>query len=516
MSNELVINRDPSGAVHVALLADKKLVELHHERADNAFLVGDVYLGTVARLMTGLNSAFIDIGHEKDAFLHYHDLGPQVRSLHKFTNLVRNGKADSSISDDILQDEIHKSGKISQVLKRNQQVLVQIDKEPISNKGPRLTSEISLAGRFLVLIPFNAGISISRKIARSEERLRLKRLIQSIIPQNFGAIIRTNAEGVSVEDLHKDMLDLTAKWEVLFSQLKTARPPQKILGEGERSHTLIRDLVNDEFTAIHVNDNFLYGEIKEYLRKKSPKLEKIVKLYTGKQGIFEYFDIEKQIKTSFGKEVNFLGGSYLIIEHTEAMHVIDVNSGNIAKEVNQEENALRINLEAASEIARQLRLRDLGGIIVIDFIDQKNAGNRKQVYERLKDAMKSDRAKHKILPMSSFGLMEITRQRVRPEMAVETSEKCPVCRGTGEIQNSVALVDEIETRVKYLVQNLHLKGFTIELHPYMAAYVTKGWLSSIRMKWWRNYKRYIKIKPVDSLPMVDYRFIDAAGEEIVI
>jgi ribonuclease G len=340
--------------------------------------------------------------------------------------------------------------------------------------------------------------------------------MQTIKQPNFGVIIRTNAEGVSVEELQKDLEELMAKWEVVFTQLKNANPPQKLLGESERTLTLVRDLVNEDFTGIHVNDSYLFGEIKNYVKSKSPQLEKIVKHYTGKTSIFEHFDVEKQIKTSFGKEANFMGGCYLIIEHTEAMHVIDVNSGNIsARNEAQEDNALRINLEAATEVARQLRLRDLGGIIVVDFIDQKTAGNRKLVYEKLKEEMKSDRAKHKILPMSPFGLVEITRQRVRPEMNVVTTEKCPTCNGTGEIQNSVVLLDEIENQVKYLIENVHHKGFSLELNPYLAAYFTKGGLKSPRMKWFIKYKRWIKINKVNTLSMVDYRFIDKDGEAVV-
>jgi ribonuclease G len=516
VNNEIIINADTNGNVHIAMMRDKKLVELHHEKADNAYLVGDIYFGTVNKIMTGLNSAFIDVGHEKDAFLHYHDLGPQVESLQKWIKLVRNGKPTSAIENDVMEADIEKHGKIGTLLNRFQQVIVQVVKEPISNKGPRLSSEISLPGRFIVLIPFDNNISISKKIVKHDERNRLKKLMQTIKQPNFGVIIRTNAEGVSVEELQQDLEELMAKWEVVFTQLKNANPPQKLLGESDRTLTLVRDLVNEDFTGIHVNDRYLYGEIKNYVKSKSPQLEKIVKHYTGKTSIFEHFDVEKQIKTSFGKEANFMGGCYLIIEHTEAMHVIDVNSGNIsARNEAQEDNALRINLEAATEVARQLRLRDLGGIIVVDFIDQKTAGNRKLVYEKLKEEMKSDRAKHKILPMSPFGLVEITRQRVRPEMNVITTEKCPTCNGTGEIQNSVVLLDEIENQVKYLIENVHHRGFSLELNPYLAAYFIHGGLKSPRMKWFIKYKRWIKINKVNTLSMVDYRFIDKDGEAVV-
>ncbi len=517
MNYELVINSHASGGVDIALLRDKKLIELHHENADNNFAVGDVYLGTVNKLMPGLNAAFIDVGHEKDAFLHYLDLGPQVKSLVKHTKILRNNPhADVWPDAKLNEPDIEKTGKINQVLQRLQQVVVQVTKEPISNKGPRLTSQLSLAGRYVVLMPFDGVVSISKKIVKTEERIRLKKLVQSIKPTNFGVIVRTVAEGQSVEELENDLKDLMKRWEHLCTQLKTAVPGQKILGESERTLTIVRDLLNENFTGIYVNDNFLMNSIKTYIEKKAPELEKIVKLHSGKQSIFEHYGIDKQIKSSFGKEINFMGGSYLIIEHTEALHVVDVNSGSIAgKDINQDENALKVNLEAAAEIARQLRLRDMGGIIVVDFIDQKTAGNKRLVYERLKEEMKSDRAKHKILPMSPFGLIQITRQRVRPEMTVVTTEKCPTCDGTGEITNSIVIADEIENRLKYFLKNMNMKGtITIEVHPYLYAYFTKGFFSSIRFKWLLTYKRWIRIKPINAMHFGEYRFINSQGEEI--
>ncbi len=518
MNQELIISLNPSGGIDIAILKEKKLVELHHEKADSNFQVGDIYLGNVGKIMPGLNAAFVDVGHEKDAFLHYLDLGPQFESLQKFTRMLRSSlPKDNAITKEHLEADINKGGKITDLVKRNQQMLVQVSKEPISNKGPRLTSELSLAGRFLVLMPFDNSVSISKKIAKQEERKRLKDAVNAIRPQNFGVIIRTNAEGENIEDLQNDLKDLLGKWNEMCDQLKQAVPPQKVLGENDRTLTLVRDLVNDSFTAIHTNDAFLTNKIKSYLKSKSSDLENIVKHYTGKLPIFEHFGIEKQIKTSFGKEVNFLGGSYLIIEHTEALHVIDVNSGNTAnKGINQEENALRVNMEACDEIARQLRLRDLGGIIVIDLIDLKTAGNRKLVYEKLKESMKGDRAKHKILPMSPFGLIQITRQRVRPEMAVVTNEKCPTCMGSGEIASSVSITDDIESHVKYLIENLHLKKFTIEVHPFLAAYLKLGLWNSPRMKWFRTYKQWIKVKSNQSLHLVDYKFIDERGEEVIL
>jgi ribonuclease G len=515
---ELIINSSPSGGIDIAILKDKKLIELHHEEADSNFQVGDVYLGTVGKIMPGLNAGFIDVGHEKDAFLHYLDLGPQFESTQKFTRMLRSSKPkDFGINAAHLEPDINKGGKITDILKRNQQVLIQVSKEPIANKGPRLTSELSLAGRFLVMMPFDKSVSISKKIVKQDERKRLKEAVNAIRPENFGVIIRTNAEGESIEDLQKDLKDLMSKWDELCRQLMDANSPQKVLGENDRTLTLVRDLVNENYINIQINDNFLYNKIKLYLKNKSPELESIVKLYSGKLPIFEHFGIEKQIKTSFGKEVNFMGGCYLIIEHTEALHVIDVNSGNTSnKGSNQEENALKVNMEAVEEIARQLRLRDIGGIIVIDLIDLKTAGNRKLVYEKLKEVMKTDRAKHKILPMSPFGLIQITRQRVRPEMAVVTNEKCPSCLGSGEIQSSVSIVDDINSHIKYLIENLHLKGFTLEVHPFLAAYLKDGWLKSPRFKWFMAYKQWIKVSPNPRLHLIDYKFINIKGEEVIL
>jgi len=513
---ELVINTSTKGRIEIALLKDKKLIELHYENGSNNYVVGDVYFGTVFKLMTGLNAAFIDVGHEKDAFLHYLDLGPKVKSVLKFSRLLRNNlkQTDFSINNDVFEEEIEKTGKITQVLKRSLQIPVQVTKEPISNKGPRLTTQISLAGRYVVLMPFDNRISISRKIAKQEERNKLKKIVQSIIPANFGAIIRTVAEGQSVEEIENDLKDLIAKWDQMCSQLKTAVAPQKILGESDRTLTLVRDLVNSDFTSIHVDDPILEGQISSYLKSKSDEFDKLVKLHKNKTPIFQHFGIDKQIKSSFGKEVSFMGGCYLIIEHTEALHVIDINSGSISKaNINQEENALKVNLEACEEIARQLRLRDIGGIIVLDLIDLKTAGNRKLVYEKLKEEMKSDRAKHKILPMSPFGLIQITRQRVRPEMAISTVEKCPTCNGSGEIQTSDTLIDDIENKVKYLIENMQLSKFTIEANPFVAAFLTRGLISK-RMSWYYKFKKYIKIKSNDTLPLVDYRFLNSDGEKI--
>ena len=516
MTNELIIQSDSSG-VWIALVRNKKLVELHQEKHQNNFSVGDIYLGQVRKIMPGLNAAFVNVGYEKDAFLHYHDLGPQIRSLNKFTKFtLQGGIKTESLQDFKTEPEIIKTGKIDEVLSKNQQILVQIQKEPISSKGPRISSELSLAGRYMVLVPFASQISISKKIKSFEERNRLRNLALSIKPANFGLIVRTVAEGKPVAELHKDLMNLQEKWITIFNNLKGAKPPVRILSEIDRSSTMIRDLLNENFSQISVNDSNLYEDLRNYVRQISPELEKIVRHYQGKLSIFDHFGVNKQIKTLFGKNVSLHGGSYLVIEHTEALHVIDVNSGSKAtNEADQESNALSVNLEAAEEIARQLRLRDMGGIIVIDFIDQRNAGNKRKVYEHLRESMRNDRAKHTILPMSKFGLIQITRQRVRPEMNVVVSEQCPTCKGTGEIGSSILIADEIEQKLDYLVKTLNLKKISIVAHPYLAAYFKSGFIPK-HWKWMWKYKAWIQVLEDQSYHYGEYYFLNAVGEEIIL
>lgn len=513
MNIDLVIDAGSSEVV-IALLQEKKLIEFHRERSNNSYSVGDIYLGKVKRVVPGLNAAFVNVGYEKDAFLHYFDLGPQFSSLSKFTKRTLTRKQSTHHLDQFeMEKDIEKEGKIAQVISANQNILVQIAKEPISSKGPRLSSEITLAGRYLVLVPFSNKISLSSKIKDDEERTRLRKLIESIRPKNFGVIIRTVAENKNLSELDKDMNSLVAKWEQCFKTLKESDPPKKVLGELDRTAALLRDLLNEKFNNIHVNDQALYDEIRDYVKRIAPGSEGIVKLYNGKNSIFEHFGINKQIKAAFGKQVALPSGGYLIIEHTEAMHVIDVNSGN-RKSADQEDNAFKVNLEAADEIARVLRLRDMGGIVCVDFIDMNERENQKKLFEHLKQVMRTDRAKHNVLPPSKFGVVEITRQRVRPETDIQTTEKCPCCSGTGEVEATILVGDEIENQLRYLIEEKKLKKITLTLHPYLAAYFTKGFFS-IRYKWWRKYKRWVKIKSITAHHLLEYHFLDQYGEEMV-
>lgn len=468
--------------------------------------------------MPGLNATFVDVGYEKDAFLHYLDLGPQVNSLSKFTKLVRNGQAlQGQLKGFKLEAEINKAGKIADVIGKVPLLPVQIAKEPISSKGPRLSSELSFAGRFVVLVPFGEGVSVSKKIKSNGERNRLKRLIESIKPENFGVIIRTVSEGKGVAELHQDLNELVAKWDQFAERLKAAEPGKKIIGEMDRTSTILRDILNDSFTNIYVDDEALFQEVRDYISHISPEQAKIVKLYNkGKNSLFEQHGIDKQIKALFGKTVTLPGGAYLIIEHTEALHVIDVNSGNRSHgDKTQEEHALQVNLEAAKEIARQLRLRDMGGIIVVDFIDMHKPNNRKALFEALVKEMSQDRAKHNILPPSKFGLVQLTRQRVRPEMNIVTVEKCPTCNGTGEIGASILLMDEIENNLDYILREQNEKNVTLSVHPYIEAFLKKG-LFSKQLKWYFKYKKWVKVKAVSAHNFTEYHFLSDKDIEIKI
>ncbi|WP_416446194.1 Rne/Rng family ribonuclease [Leeuwenhoekiella sp. A16] len=514
MNNELII-RSSSTSVDFALLKDGKLIELHKDEEDNQFSVGDIFIAKIRKTVTGLNAAFVNVGYEKDAFLHYHDLGPQLPTLLKFVKRVSTGKLkDYSLKNFPSEKDIDKNGKITDAVKSNQSILVQVVKEPISTKGPRISSELSIAGRYVVLVPFSDRISISQKIESKEEKARLKRLVQSIRPKGFGVIVRTVAEGKLVAELDKDLQNLVDRWTAMSKKLHNAVLPSKVLGEMNRASSILRDIFNDTFTGICVDDETLYYQLKEYLQEIAPNKENIVKLHQNNIPIFEKYGIERQIKTSFGKTVSMSKGAYLVIEHTEALHVIDVNSGNRSNKArSQEDTALEVNMIAATEIARQLRLRDMGGIIVIDFIDMGKAENRKTLFNHLRDEMSDDRAKHKILPPSKFGLIQITRQRVRPEMNIKTRERDPNSpNDDGEIEAPIGVVNRIQTDLIKLLKKDY-KKITLHTHPFIAAFLTKGF-PSIRSKWFLDNKKWVKIMPRDAYTYLEYRFTDKDGKEI--
>ena len=514
MNNELVIDVASSG-VSIALLEDKKLVELNREKNSEQFSVADIYIGKVKKIMPALNAAFVDIGHEKDAFLHYLDLGFNFQSLNNYVlqNTSSKGKLLPYLKAK-REPYLEKEGKIANYLKPGQPIMVQIVKEAISTKGPRLTSEISIAGRNMVLIPFSDKISISQKIKSVEEKKRLKRLIESIVPPHYGVIVRTVAEGKKVAVLDGELRGLIKRWETCCEKLTSFKKPELLASEINRTSAILRDMLNGSFNSIHVNNEHVYDEIREYISSIAPEKEKIVKLYDGNVPIFDQYNVTKQIKSLFGKIVPLRSGAYLIIEHTEALHVIDVNSGIRAKQGNtQETNALEVNLLAAEEIARQLKLRDMGGIVVVDFIDMYEGENRQILYNKMLKLMEDDRAKHNILPLSKFGLMQITRQRVRPETHINTNEVCPTCHGTGQISPSVLFDMQLRNQIDYLVNEKKCKYLKLKLHPYVASFLTKG-LFSKRLRWSLQLKCRIKIIAVPSFSFLEFQIFNRNGDKL--
>ena len=515
MKSELIVDVRPN-EVSIALLEDSRLVSLQKEARNIAYAVGDIYLAKVKKLMPGLNAAFVNVGYEKDAFLHYLDLGPRFASYDQFlAAALDDTRTQPNLSRNKLLPDIDKHGTITDQLQPGKQLLVQIVKEPISSKGPRLTTELTFTGRYMVLIPFCDKISISQKIKSTEEKARLRQLISSIKPKNFGVIVRTSAEGKKVAELNNELETLLNCWKSTIAKAQKATPPALVFEEESRIVNMLRDVFSASFEAIHVNDPEVYEQILNCVSIIAPDKKDIVKLYNKEMPIFDHFAVTRQIKTSFGKTVSFKSGAYLIIEHTEALHVIDVNSGNRTKNSNdQESNALEVNLRAAEEIARQLRLRDMGGIIVIDFIDMAKNEHRQQLFEHMRELMSNDRARHNILPLSKFGLMQITRQRVRPVLDIAVTETCPSCFGKGEVQPSLLFTDTLKEKIEYLVDHLEIKNFVMYVHPFVDAYIKKGLFTSIYGKWRRSLGRCFKIVPDESLAYLQYRVIDSKGDEL--
>lgn len=520
MTSEVIVDVTKQD-ISIALLEDKRLVEFQREGRSEHFSVGNIYLAKVRKLMPGLNACFVNVGYERDAFLHYLDLGTRYKTQEKFLQMLGDGRRNISLDKVSKQPEIEKEGTIQSTLKVGQEILVQIVKEPISTKGPRLTSELSFAGRFLVLIPFSDKVSVSSKIKSGAERARLKQLIQSIKPKGFGVIIRTVAEGMRVAELDNEMQMLLTRWNNTVAKIKQSRSeamilPQLVYEETSRTVALLRDLFNPSYENIYVNDQSVFDEVRNYVSLIAPECKDIVKFYKGSVPIFDNFSVTKQIKTSLGRTVTYKHGAYLIIEQTEALHVVDVNSGNRSKSPEgQEVNALDVNLGAADELARQLRLRDMGGIIVVDFIDMAMPENRQKLYERMVENMRKDRAKHSILPLSKFGLMQITRQRVRPVMDVNVEETCPTCGGTGKIMPSILFTDSLETKIDFLVNKLGIKRFRLYVHPFVAAYINQG-IFSIKRRWQMKYGFGVKVLPNQKLAYLQYTFHNMKGEEFIL
>ena len=513
MLRELIIYVNPT-EVSIALCEAKVLVELNKEHCQTGFSVGDIYLGKVRKIMPGLNAAFVNIGHEKDAFIHYLDLGEQFESLQRIVDSRTRNSRELRVESMKLEPSLAKEGRIGDHLQPGQFVMVQIAKEAISTKGPRLTADISLAGRNVVLVPFSSKVFVSSKIRSNAAKKRLRKVAQEVLPQNFGVIIRTAAADAEDIDIMQDILSLVERWNSTLAALSKSSAPALLMSEMSRVNTIIRDSLNDTFSQITVDNETLYNEIKSYVHAIKPEMDKLVKLYTGKVPIFDNFDVAKQIKSLFAKYVSLRRGAYLIIEHTEAMHVIDVNSGNRTKAADdQEQTALEVNLAAAAEIARQLRLRDMGGIVIVDFIDMRKAPSRQMLYDEMQKLMATDKAKHTILPLTKFGLMQITRQRVRPIAVAETSDVCPTCYGSGKVEPTILLEEKIEGQIQLLAER-GCKFVNLKLSPYVAAYLSRG-LWSRRMRWICKYKLRIKLTADQSVGMIDVSYLDKEGKSLL-
>ncbi|PIE51030.1 MAG: ribonuclease E/G [Flavobacteriales bacterium] len=514
MKKEMIISYEDE-LTKIALLEDGRLCELHEEEEKTDFVVGDLFVGKVKKLAPNLNAAFVNIGYKKDAFLHYQDLGPQFLTYKKFLKETLAKKQNSSVLKGFKKENtIDKHGKIDKVLAKNDTILLQITKEPISTKGPRISTQISLTGRFIVLIPFDNKVSVSKKIRNEEERTRLKNLIESIKPEGFGAIIRTVAENKKVAELHSDVDQLVQKWKKTFSNIQKGDLPNKILSEQDKASSILRDNFNADFVSIICDDEQMVQDMQNYLEVIAPERKKIVQFYDSHIPLLEYYNVEKQLKQSFGKHVNIpkSKGAYLVIEHTEALHVIDVNSGpNISSAKSNKEHALHVNKMAATEIARQLRLRDMGGIIVVDFIDMREAEHRKELYTHFREEMKRDKSRHKILPPSKFGLIQVTRQRNRSEKQIKTREDNP--NKDGEILAPIVVIERMEEAIKNIIKKEKGRLY-LHVHPFVEAYLTKG-LGSIRMKWFLKHKKWVTIVPRDSFKYLEFRLYNADKKELM-
>ena len=506
-----------SAEVRLALMENHRLIEYSRESSQgHSFSVGDVYLGKVKKILPALNAAFVDIGDSKEAFIHYLDLGLHFDAFDAF---VRDSNPNRNLHELFsgirLGAPLAKEGRIENFLKPGQMIIGQIIKEPISTKGSRLTAEISLAGRNIVLLPFAEKVSVSQKISSKEEKRRLETLVGNILPRNYGAIIRTAAAGSSAAVLVAELKSLIEKWESSWKKISRNKSIGLLFTEYSKTTTVLRDLLNDSFSNVYVNDPKIYEETRRYISLISPEQEKIVKLYDGKEPIFDHFEVTRQIKSSFGKVVPIKGGAYLVIETTEALGVIDVNSGIRAKSTDQEENTFEVNKLAAEEIARQLRLRDMGGIVIVDFIDMDTAEHRNELYKYMTELMASDRAKHNVLPLTKFGLMQITRQRIRPVTEINTTEKCPLCHGTGKIASTVVIDEQVERKLADIIEQTGKKDLTLKTGPILGAYLTRGLWNSFAAKWRRKYKCKLRVEERSDHSILQYEFYDESGKALI-
>ncbi len=507
MIKEIIINSS-SNQTRVAITEDGNLADFFVDYPENRRMVGDIYLGRVARVLPGIRAAFIDIGMKHDGFLHFSDIGDRTK---QFQDMLGEEDSDVDLSDDDESKPNRTNGNGASVpppepvitkLRKGEEILVQITKEPVSNKGVRVTSSVSLPGRFCVLLPFDNKIGISKKISDYKERRRLRNIARGILPPNYGLIIRTVAKDQTEDAVKDDLTNLVKTWKTIEATAKSEEPPSIVHQDLSTTDSVIRDLLTPDISKVFVDSKKLYKQIKGYVQLVQPGLLEKIDLYKSSSSIFDEFKIEEQIKTLMGRKVPLPSGGYLIIEHTEAMVVIDVNSGRYAKSKEQELNSLKTDLEASREIARQLRLRDIGGIIVIDFIDLEEDKNRKKIYDELKKEFRRDRSKVSVLPMSDFGLVQITRQRIRQNINQAMKDVCPVCGGTGLMTKESHLVYDIEDWLKRFRRFSREFSLIIKCHPSDATRLQDKKFTRIQLK----YLVRLRIEEDPSIAMGKFKF----------
>jgi len=505
MIKEIIINSSTT-QTRVAITEDGNLVDFFVDYPENRRMVGDIYLGKVARVLPGIKAAFIDIGMKHDAFLHFSDIGARTQQFQDM--LGEDSDVDEDEDDDLASKEAPKEVPVYNVipkLHKGQEILIQITKEPVNNKGVRVTSSVSLPGRFCVLLPFDNKVGVSKKISEYRERRRLRQIARGILPRNFGLIIRTVARNQDEELLKDDLQNLVNTWQQIQTTIKSETPPSLIYQDLNTTSSVIRDLFTPDISKVFIDSRKLFKQIKNYVEVTQPGLAEKIEAFKSSNSIFDAFKIEEQVKTLMGRRVSLPSGGYLIIEHTEAMVVIDVNSGRYAKSKEQELNSLKTDLEAAREICRQLRLRDIGGIIVIDFIDLEDEKNRKKIYDELRKEFRKDRAKVSVLPMSDFGLVQITRQRIRQNIMQAMKEVCPYCLGTGLLTKHSHLVYDLEEWIKKFKVKSKERSIIVKCHPTLAAKLKVGKIKAL-FKFRFKYGIRLRIEADESIPIGQVKY----------
>jgi ribonuclease G len=504
MRKEILINSSV-GETRIAILEDGKVVELFVERPESERMVGDIYLGKVVNVAKGMRAAFVNIGQEQDAFLHFSDIGEKLNEYSAYLDL-------ESTSEN---GDMSKPGHHRPIPREGQEILVQIIKEPIASKGTRITTELSIPGRFMVLVPGNEMVGISKKILSIKERKRLRRISHAIRPKGFGLIIRTVAENRDDDELRADLENLLHTWRQTEERIKRVKPPHLVYKDLGMASSVIRDLFTPDINRVLVDSKTLYKQTMNYLEEVAPSMVGKVEYYKGKTPLFDTLGVEQDIEKSLARKVWMRSGGYIIFDHTEALTAIDVNSGKFMGRGAHDENSLKVNLEASREIARQLRLRDIGGIIIIDFIDMQDLRMRRKLYDEFKRELRKDRAQFNMSAISEFGLIEMTRERVRPSLIYAFSEPCPTCEGIGRVISKPAVLTRIDRWITRFKSEKKGRLLQLKVHPELLPYLTEGFRSRIRRLMWKHWMK-IDVVPDGAQRLDEFKFFAKGGEEEVV